>query len=355
MHRSVSFRGSSHPGYPSCREQHVAQCVLASVRRQHCERVPRWTLTCAAARLRRARRGDQRSHRIEAQADLLLAPSSRRLTSPSPSCAAAHQGTQRGFRISTIHDFSRRRGVAYKKYRARQRAEREDLKARREAWFDLPPELDPEKLLFLDETGATTVGPPARRRPRERCRAPVPHGHWKTTTLVAALRLDARPRPWSSRGDERRGVHRLRRYSPCTDAPPRRHRHHGHLPAHKVSGARAAIERTSAGCCSFRHTTRISTRSSRPSPRSRRSCGRLRRGRSRPSTPPSPRRSTPSTRRMRQLLHQLGYDQIEPKMPVEFDVWLTAPAAEAMAMQRSLPDDALRIVTRGERSDRSPD
>jgi hypothetical protein len=28
------------------------------------------------------------------------------------------------------------------------------------------------------------------RAPRgERCRAPVPHGHWKTTTFVGALRL----------------------------------------------------------------------------------------------------------------------------------------------------------------------
>jgi hypothetical protein len=28
--------------------------------------------------------------------------------------------------------------------------------ARREAWFELQPELDPTKLVFLDETGATT-------------------------------------------------------------------------------------------------------------------------------------------------------------------------------------------------------
>ena len=53
---------------------------------------------------------------------------------------------------------------------------------------------------------------------------------------------------------------------------------------------------------------------------------------------------------------------IHPKaMPVvlttmeEFDAWLTAPAEEAMALQRPLPEDALRIVARGERSDPRPD
>jgi hypothetical protein len=39
----------------------------------------------------------------------------------------------------------------------------------------------------------------ARRRGRaqrgERCRAGIPHGHWKTTTLVAALRCDGLTAP----------------------------------------------------------------------------------------------------------------------------------------------------------------
>ena len=62
---------------------------------------------------------------------------------------------------------------------------------RRQAWFDGQPELDPERLIFIDESGASTKMARLRGRARrgERCRAAVPHGHWKTTTFVGALRL----------------------------------------------------------------------------------------------------------------------------------------------------------------------
>lgn len=68
---------------------------------------------------------------------------------------------------------------------------RPDVAARRQAWFDAQPDLDPEDLVCIDETGASTKR--ARLRGRapcgERCRAPIPHGHWKTITFVAALTL----------------------------------------------------------------------------------------------------------------------------------------------------------------------
>jgi len=54
------------------------------------------------------------------------------------------------------------------------------------------PGLDPEKVVFIDETSANTQM--TRRYGRaavgQRVVGVVPHGHWKTTTFVAALRAD---------------------------------------------------------------------------------------------------------------------------------------------------------------------
>ena len=69
--------------------------------------------------------------------------------------------------------------------------------AAREAWFDAQQDLDPQRLVFIDETGATTKMARTRgRAPRgERLRAGVPHGHWKTTTFVGGLRLGGMTAP----------------------------------------------------------------------------------------------------------------------------------------------------------------
>ena len=49
--------------------------------------------------------------------------------------------------------------------------------------------LDPARLIFIDETWAKTNMTRLRGRCRrgQRLIAKVPHGHWKTTTLIAAL------------------------------------------------------------------------------------------------------------------------------------------------------------------------
>ena len=50
--------------------------------------------------------------------------------------------------------------------------------------------MNPDRLVFIDETWAkTNMTRPRGRAPRgERLLASVPHGHWKTTTFLAALR-----------------------------------------------------------------------------------------------------------------------------------------------------------------------
>ncbi len=65
------------------------------------------------------------------------------------------------------------------------------------AWFVQQPDLDPCRLVFVDETGASTKMARLRGRSKrgERCHAAVPHGHWKTTTFTAGLRLDGLTAP----------------------------------------------------------------------------------------------------------------------------------------------------------------
>jgi transposase len=76
------------------------------------------------------------------------------------------------------------------------------VRAARAAWFEGQLELDPERLVFLDETGASTKM--ARLRGRalrgERCRMAVPHGHWASTTLVLGLRGEGLVAPQVQRG-----------------------------------------------------------------------------------------------------------------------------------------------------------
>lgn len=75
--------------------------------------------------------------------------------------------------------------------------DRPDVKARREAWFEGQLDLDPERLVFIDETWTTTnmARKCGREQKGERLRASVPHGHWKTTTFIGGLRCDRMTAP----------------------------------------------------------------------------------------------------------------------------------------------------------------
>ena len=71
------------------------------------------------------------------------------------------------------------------------------MKQQRDDWRAAQPSLDPTRLRFIDETWATTNM--TRRYGRapagQRLVEAVPHGHWKTTTFVAALGADGLTAP----------------------------------------------------------------------------------------------------------------------------------------------------------------
>ena len=71
------------------------------------------------------------------------------------------------------------------------------MRRKRDQWVADRPTRDPDRLVFLDETWASTnMTRRYGRSPRgQRLACPVPHGHWKTTTFVAALRLDGLTAP----------------------------------------------------------------------------------------------------------------------------------------------------------------
>jgi transposase len=127
--------------------------------------------------------------------------------------------------------------------------QRPDVLARRQLWFNGQPDLDPERLIFIDETGASTKM--ARLRGRalrgERCRAAIPHGHWKTTTFTAGLRLSGLAAPMLLDGPMN-GV-AFKAYVEQVLVPelsPGDIVVMDNLPAHKITGIHQAIEAAGA-------------------------------------------------------------------------------------------------------------
>ena len=137
--------------------------------------------------------GDRRSRRIEAHAEFILAQLEEQ---PDLTILELREKIRErhgvGFGHATIWRFLARHKITRKKKTGHaSEQEREDVAEAREAWFEGQLDLDPSKLVFLDETAVSTNM--ARRfgwTPRgQRCRMSVPFG-WKTKTLVAALRWD---------------------------------------------------------------------------------------------------------------------------------------------------------------------
>lgn len=123
------------------------------------------------------------------------------------------------------------------------------MQAARAQWKENQPALDVTKLVFLDETGASTNMTRARgRAPRgERCMAAVPHGHWKTTTFIAGLRYNEITAPMVLDGpmDGPAFLAYVQQFL-CQTLAPGDIVIADNLPSHKVAGIREAIEKTGA-------------------------------------------------------------------------------------------------------------
>ena len=77
--------------------------------------------------------------------------------------------------------------------------ERPDVAEARMRWQDEQPRLDPTKLVFVDESGASTKMARlyGRAKRGRRVIGRVPWGHWKTVTFVAGIRLDGFTAPFA--------------------------------------------------------------------------------------------------------------------------------------------------------------
>ena len=147
---------------------------------------------------------------------------------------------------SSIDRYLKARGLTRKKKTAHAvEQERPDVAAARAAWREEQPDLNPARIVFIDETGASTNMAP-RYGPclkGQRLVASVPHGHWKMTTFVAGLRHDRIDAPCVIDGPMNGELFRayVEQFLAPTLSP-------GdivvmdNLPAHKVKGVAEAIK-----------------------------------------------------------------------------------------------------------------
>ncbi|WP_414645651.1 IS630 family transposase [Bradyrhizobium sp. 27S5] len=194
--------------------------------------------------------GDRKSQRIEAHSQLILEAVTARpdITLAELRELLKRRGISTG--IASLWRFFQRRKITLKKRPAHAAEQRRgDINAAREEWFEGQIDLDPERLVFIDETSANTkMARRYGRSPRgERCRAAIPHGHWKTTTFTAGLRSDGLIAPLVLDGPMDGDA--FLAYVEQLLAPSLRPGDTvimDNLPAHKVHGVREAIQAVGA-------------------------------------------------------------------------------------------------------------
>ncbi len=106
---------------------------------------------------------------------------------------------ERGVSVShdTVWRFLRREGLSFKKTLFASEQERADVVRRRIRWLGACGQLDPRRLVFIDETWIKTNMAPLRGWGEKgtRLKDYAPDGRWRTLTFLAALRVDALTEP----------------------------------------------------------------------------------------------------------------------------------------------------------------
>lgn len=97
----------------------------------------------------------------------------------------------------------------------------------RRGWFKALLDLARERWVFINEAGGSTKMARLRSRAQRgmRCRSPIPHGHWNTTTFTGALRSTGMTAPKVLDGPMTGMVRCLCPAGASANAASRRHRH----------------------------------------------------------------------------------------------------------------------------------
>ena len=132
--------------------------------------------------------------RTQYQAPLLVPylPQLVALIAAQPDATLAELRTALGVPVglTTVWRAVRRLGLTVKKVLRTTEQDRPDVVAARQHWRAQAAQWDGHRLVFLDETALQTklTRRYGRSRRSTRLVAKVPHGHWQTTTVIAALR-----------------------------------------------------------------------------------------------------------------------------------------------------------------------
>ena len=161
---------------------------------------------CVAA-VRRVRQNFKRRGTLEPQTHqcgrkTLLTPARQArlqaLLGKDPDATLAELGAKFKHPTSTMDLWLDRLGYSCKKTLHASEQSRPDVVEQRKAWREKLADLPAAKLVFVDESGANTQM--TRRYGRspvgERLVCSAPQGHYQTTTLIAAVRLQGAQAPW---------------------------------------------------------------------------------------------------------------------------------------------------------------